>query len=60
SDPLALYVTCCVISFVWQSGLAVSATKFRLLLARGKSVRLLVPDAVLAYIDAHGLYRASN
>ncbi|MFJ2463861.1 nicotinic acid mononucleotide adenylyltransferase, partial [Pseudomonas sp. NPDC087615] len=22
--------------------------------------RFLVPDAVLAYIDAHGLYRASN
>ncbi|MGE8099341.1 hypothetical protein ACQKP6_15500, partial [Pseudomonas fluorescens] len=32
----------------------------RKLLASGKSVRFLVPDAVLAYIDAHGLYRASN
>ncbi|MFJ2715242.1 nicotinic acid mononucleotide adenylyltransferase, partial [Pseudomonas sp. NPDC087346] len=30
------------------------------LLASGKSVRFLVPDAVLAYIDAHDLYRASN
>jgi nicotinate-nucleotide adenylyltransferase len=40
--------------------LAVSATQIRQLLASGKSVRYLVPDAVLAYIDAHGLYRASN
>ncbi|MFJ2358928.1 nicotinic acid mononucleotide adenylyltransferase, partial [Pseudomonas fluorescens] len=30
------------------------------LLASGKSVRFLVPDAGRAYIDAHGLYRASN
>jgi nicotinate-nucleotide adenylyltransferase len=48
------------IAFVWQTPLAVSATQIRQLLASGKSVRFLVPDAVLAYIDAHGLYRASN
>ncbi|MFJ2462243.1 nicotinic acid mononucleotide adenylyltransferase, partial [Pseudomonas neuropathica] len=24
------------------------------------TLRFLVPDAVLAYIDAHGLYRAAN
>ena len=48
------------ITFVWQTPLAVSATQIRQLLASGKSVRFLVPDAVLAYIDAHGLYRASN
>ncbi|KTC53585.1 nicotinate-nucleotide adenylyltransferase, partial [Pseudomonas putida] len=40
--------------------LRVSATQIRQLLASGKSVRFLVPDAVLAYIEAHGLYRASN
>lgn len=48
------------ISFVWQTPLAVSATQIRQLLASGKSVRFLVPDAVLAYIEAHDLYRASN
>ncbi|MFJ5239586.1 nicotinic acid mononucleotide adenylyltransferase, partial [Pseudomonas neuropathica] len=45
---------------VWQTPLAVSATQIRQLLASGKSVRFLVPDAVQAYIDAHRQYRASN
>ena len=60
SDPLALKGSSGQIAFVWQTPLAVSATQIRQLLASGKSVRYLVPDAVLAYIDAHGLYRASN
>ena len=60
SDPLALKGASGQIAFVWQTPLAVSATQIRQLLASGKSVRYLVPDAVLAYIDAHGLYRASN
>ena len=60
SDPLALKGPGGQIAFVWQTPLAVSATQIRQLLASGKSVRFLVPDAVLAYIDAHGLYRASN
>jgi len=60
SDPLALKGPSRQIAFVWQTPLAVSATQIRQLLASGKSVRFLVPDAVLAYIDAHGLYRASN
>ena len=60
SDPLALDGPSGQIAFVWQTPLAVSATQIRQLLASGKSVRFLVPDAVLAYIDAHGLYRASN
>ena len=60
SDPLALTGPNGNIAFVWQTPLAVSATQIRQLLASGKSVRFLVPDAVLAYIDAHGLYRASN
>ena len=60
SDPLALQGSSGQIPFVWQTPLAVSATQIRQLLASGKSVRFLVPDAVLAYIDAHGLYRAPN
>src|SRR3990167_1390728 len=60
SDPLALTGPNGNIAFVWQTPLAVSATQIRQLLASGKSVRFLVPDAVLAYIDAHGLYRAQN
>ena len=60
SDPLALAGPSGQIAFVWQTPLAVSATQIRNLLASGKSVRFLVPDAVLAYINAHGLYRAQN
>ena len=60
SDPQALCGGSGQIAFVWQTPLEVSATQIRQLLASGKSVRFLVPDAVLAYINAHGLYRASN
>ncbi len=60
SDPTAMSGPAGNISFVWQTPLAVSATQIRQLLASGKSVRFLVPDAVLAYIEAHGLYRASH
>ena len=60
SDPKALKGAGGKITFVWQTPLSVSATQIRQLLASGKSVRFLVPDAVLAYIDTHGLYRASN
>ncbi|WP_165680588.1 nicotinate-nucleotide adenylyltransferase [Metapseudomonas otitidis] len=60
ADPLGLNGPGGQISFVWQSPLAVSATQVRKLLADGRSVRFLVPDAVLAYIHAHGLYRAAN
>ncbi len=60
SDPQALAGPAGNIAFVWQTPLAVSATQIRQLLASGKSVRFLVPDAVLAYIDAHNLYRAPN
>ncbi|MFW9605298.1 MAG: hypothetical protein ACMV0I_01835, partial [Pseudomonas sp.] len=38
--------------------LAVSATTIRRLLAAGRSVQFLVPDAVLHYLHTHGLYRA--
>lgn len=60
ADPLSLSGPGGQISFVWQSPLAVSATQVRQLLADGRSVRFLVPDAVLAYIHAHGLYCAAN
>ncbi|WP_181298011.1 nicotinate-nucleotide adenylyltransferase [Pseudomonas sp. Q2-TVG4-2] len=60
SDPLALAGSSGQIAFVWQAPLGVSATRIRQFLASGRSVRFLVPDAVLAYINAHGLYRASN
>ncbi|SDH26375.1 nicotinate-nucleotide adenylyltransferase [Pseudomonas benzenivorans] len=60
SDPLTLEGPSGQISFIWQTPLAVSATQIRTLLASGKSARFLVPDAVLTYIHAHGLYRAAN
>jgi nicotinate-nucleotide adenylyltransferase len=60
SDPTAMSGPAGHISFVWQTPLAVSATQIRQLLASGKSARFLVPDAVLAYIEAHDLYRVSN
>ena len=60
SDPLTLQGPAGQISFIWQTPLAVSATQIRALLASGKSVRFLLPDAVLAYIHVHGLYRAAN
>ncbi|UFH49750.1 nicotinate-nucleotide adenylyltransferase [Pseudomonas sp. KNUC1026] len=57
TDPNALIGPAGNITFVWQTPLAVSATQIRQSLANGQSVRFLVPDAVLAYIEAHGLYR---
>ncbi len=60
ADPLTLCGAAGQISFVWQTPLAVSATQIRQLLANGRSARFLVPDAVLAYIHAQGLYRATN
>ncbi|WP_342247051.1 nicotinate-nucleotide adenylyltransferase [Pseudomonas sp. OTU5201] len=59
-DPHSLQGPAGQIAFVWQTPLAISATQIRQLLGEGRSVRFLVPDAVLAYIHAHDLYRASN
>ncbi|MEO8228747.1 MAG: nicotinate-nucleotide adenylyltransferase [Chloroflexota bacterium] len=39
--------------------LAVSGSTIRARVAAGRSIRYLVPDAVIAYIGDHGLYRAS-
>jgi nicotinate-nucleotide adenylyltransferase len=60
SDPLSLEGPGGQISFIWQTPLAISATQIRHLLATGRSARYLLPDAVLAYIQAHDLYRAPN
>lgn len=60
NDPQGLVGPGGQIAFVWQTPLAVSATQIRQLLAEGRSVRFLVPDAVLAYIQTHGLYRGQT
>lgn len=60
SDPLSLLGAGGQISFIWQTPLAISATQIRHLLATDRSARYLLPDAVLAYIQAHDLYRAPN
>jgi nicotinate-nucleotide adenylyltransferase len=38
--------------------LAISATRLRELLAAGKSVRYLLPDSVLDYINLYQLYKS--
>ncbi|MGA9962212.1 MAG: nicotinic acid mononucleotide adenylyltransferase, partial [Azonexus sp.] len=38
--------------------LAISATRLRELLATGKSVRYLLPDSVLDYINLYQLYKS--
>jgi len=39
------------------TALDISASRIRTLLGEGRSARYLLPDAVLQYIDRHGLYR---
>jgi nicotinate-nucleotide adenylyltransferase len=40
--------------------LDISASAIRARVAAGRSIRYLVPDAVIAYISDHGLYRADD
>ena len=42
------------------TALDVSATAVRKLIREGASLRYLLPDAVIAYIDTHGLYREKD
>jgi nicotinate-nucleotide adenylyltransferase len=42
------------------TALDVSASALRKLIARGKSLRYLLPDAVIAYIENHRLYKETN
>jgi len=42
------------------TALDVSATAVRSLIRRRASLRYLLPDAVIAYIDAHGLYKEQD
>jgi nicotinate-nucleotide adenylyltransferase len=41
-------------------GVDISSTELRERVAAGRPIRYLVPDAVRAFIDAEGLYRASS
>lgn len=45
------------VAFVDAPPIDLSSTAVRAHLRAGRSARYLVPDAVLAYIDEHGLYR---
>ncbi|MFT0213270.1 nicotinate-nucleotide adenylyltransferase [Pseudomonas sp. F1_0610] len=58
ASPQALQGPAGQISFVWQTPLAVSATQIRQRLAQNLSVRFLVPDTVLNYIQTQGLYQS--
>lgn len=46
------------ILFAPMHGLDISSTEIRARVAEGRSIRYLVPDAVLAQIQAEGLYRS--
>lgn len=57
-QPLAVHLAPAGgIAAVSMTGLDISATFLRGALSAGASVRYLLPDAVLDYIQSHGLYR---
>ena len=45
------------IAVIWTPGVAISSTEIRARIADGRPIRYLVADPVVAYIEAHGLYR---
>jgi nicotinate-nucleotide adenylyltransferase len=59
SDPASLQQAPagCIVTFT-MTQLAISATRLRELLATGKSVRYLLPDSVLDYINLYQLYKS--
>jgi nicotinate-nucleotide adenylyltransferase len=60
-DPAELRAAPCGrVLFVPVTQLDISATALRRRVALGLSARYLVPDPVLAYIEAEGLYRSPN
>jgi nicotinate-nucleotide adenylyltransferase len=44
------------ITVIWTPGVAISSTEIRARIADGRPIRYLVPDPVVAYIEAHALY----
>lgn len=56
SDPGSVSARAGQIVCLTQTPLAISATHIRQLLAERRSPRFLLPDAVLDYIETHGLY----
>jgi nicotinate-nucleotide adenylyltransferase len=49
-----------VLERVEMQPLQISSTDLRLLAASGRSLRYLLPDAVAAYVEEHGLYRVNT
>jgi nicotinate-nucleotide adenylyltransferase len=56
SDPGSVSARYGQIICLTQTPLAISATHIRQLVAERRSPRFLLPDAVLDYIETHGLY----
>ena len=48
------------VTLITHQGLEISASDVRRRLATGRSIRYLVPDPVIAYIEARRLYQANG